>query len=140
MHGTERQTDRAREGSPLEREDAMNKQSWFSTPGACISVLPHACLLLPCVSLSGLDPSFLFTRLSECPSPCTSQCPCLQVVSASSLSSSTCPPAFPPPKCLLILADDPLNPLSLSNHYYSCACPKTYANTHAYTRAHMALH
>lgn len=41
--------------------------------------------------------------------------------------------SLPFPQCPHVLVNDPLNPLSLSNHSYSYACLETYANTHAYT-------
>ncbi len=147
---TDRETERERESSGEGgRWDTVGERmGWisnlaFSTPGACILLWSHACFLslaYLCVGL--ICPLFLFTYFLLCvsvPPLVPSQRPCLQVLPVNSFVLSLPPPvisllrSLPFPKCSLVLVNDPLNPLSLPNHFCSDACLETYANTHAYT-------
>lgn len=132
----------------------MNKQSCFFYSWHLHLALITCMLPLPWLSLCCSDLSFvlvyIFPSLSQCPSPHTSQRPCLQVHPVHPFVLFLLSPLlpmislllsfFPFPKCPLILVSDPLNLLSLSDHSYSHACLETYANTHAYTYTYKLPH
>lgn len=124
----------------------MNKQSclFYScrlhlTPITCmLPSLAYLCFVLIC-------PLSLFTYSLCCFSVPLYPPASLPIGPPGTLLRPLPPTSYPPmiplllslpcSKCPLILVDDPLNSLSLSNHSYSHACPGTYANTHAYTHS-----